>query len=93
MKGSNNAVADALSRVGANILSADGSPPMIDFKAMAEAQALDKELQNPQLHSSLKLERTPLAVSNTTILCDVSTGVARPYMPPDFRHAVFDSLH
>ena len=33
-----------------------------------------------------------LAVSESTILCDTSTGVARPLVPIAFRHAVFESL-
>ena len=27
------------------------------------------------------------------LLCDMSTGVPRPYIPQQFRQAVFDSLH
>ena len=93
VKGSNNAVADALSRMEVSALDADNSPPVIDFKAMAEAQVHDPELQCQQPSSSLKLEKVPLAVSDATIWCDVSTGVARPFVPTEFRRAVFDSLH
>lgn len=93
VKGSDNPVADALSRVGANALHAGNSPPVIDFKAMATAQASDSQLEHLKVGSPLKLEEIPLAMSDATILCDVSTGVSRPYVPEQFRRAVFDSLH
>ena len=32
-------------------------------------------------------------MSDATILCDVSTGIPRPYVPADFRRVIFDSLH
>ena len=35
----------------------------------------------------------PIPTSNSTIVCDVSTGVPRPYVPEKFRQAVFESLH
>lgn len=63
--------------------------PLSTFRAMADAQAQDSELQRTQTNSSLKLENVPLAMSDTTIACDV----ARPFVPSDFRRAIFDSLH
>ena len=35
----------------------------------------------------------PLPMSDSTIVCDVSTDVPRPYVPHTFRRAEFDSLH
>ena len=35
----------------------------------------------------------PLSMSESTILCDTSTGVARPLVPKDYRRTVFKSLH
>ena len=32
-------------------------------------------------------------MSDATILCDVSTGISRPYVPVEFRRVIFDSLH
>ncbi len=32
-------------------------------------------------------------MSDSTILCDTSTGVTRPLVPKDFRRVVFESLH
>ena len=95
MKGTANIPADALSRVETNALL-DGSPPVIDFQAMADAQATDEDiihLQSLPSSTSLQLESVPLSISESTILCDTSTGVARPVVPKDFRRAVFASLH
>ena len=52
-----------------------------------------RELHQFRTTTSLKLEQVPLAMSNSTILCDISTGVVRPYVPPEFRRTVFNSLH
>ena len=43
--------------------------------------------------TSLQLQQVPIPASSTTLLCDVSTGHPRPYVPPDLRRQVFDSLH
>ena len=77
-------MADALSRVGVSAVSA-GSP-VTDFKAMADAQAADQDLQRIRASpsTSLKLQAVPLAMSDNTILCDVSTGVSRPFVPMEF---------
>lgn len=94
VKGTDNAAADALSRIGANALNLDSSPPVIDFKAMATAQLDDPELIRLQSSpSSLTLKAVPLAMADTTIMCDTSTGVSRPFVPAGFRRAIFDSLH
>ena len=95
VKGTANAPAHALSRIELNALI-DGSPPVVDFKAMADAQGTDQDilfLQSPSSSSSLKLESVPLSTSDTTILCDTSTGIARPLVPKDYRRIVFESLH
>ena len=94
VKGTDNAAAGALSRIEANALNLDSSPQIIDFKAMAMAQLEDEDLIRLQSSpSTLTLQAVPLAVSDTTIVCDTSTGVSRPFVPASFRRAVFDSLH
>ena len=60
---------------------------------MAVAQNSDPALQRLRADSSLQLQAMPMAMSDATIWCDTSTGVSRPYVPPDFRRAIFDSLH
>ena len=80
VKGTDNAVADALSRIEANALL-DASPPQVDFVAMAEAQRTDPELSELRLllsSSSLTLAEVPLSLAEGTIVCDTSTGVYTP---------------
>ena len=95
VRGPENPVADALSRVQASAIYSAVSPPAVDFSAMSAAQSEDPELQRLQADSSLQLrfEQRPLPLSDTTLVCDVSTGVPRPYVPEAFRQAVFNSLH
>ena len=89
-KGSNNPVADALSRIKTNALHSSCS---VDLKEIAAAQETDPDLVKFQTTSSLTLKAMPLPSSDGTILCDTSTGVPRPYVPEQFRRKVFDSLH
>lgn len=86
--GLQNVVADALSRVHAI------STQLIDFAALALEQAIDPELQRLQTDgSALQLEQTDIPGSAERVLCDVSTGKARPFLTPSFRRPVFVSLH
>ena len=92
VSGNDNPVADALSRVGVNALSSQ--TPVVSFKAMAAAQQEDSNIQQFRTNgSSLTLQPMPVPTSDVTILCDVSTGTARPYVPFKFRRVIFDSLH
>ena len=70
-------------------------PPAVDFEAMAKAQVTDPELRALQTSSSSSLQFTtvPHLASPTTLVCDMSTGTSRPFVPIDFRRAVFNSLH
>ena len=90
-KGSNNPVADALSRIETNALHSNCS---VDLKEIAAAQETDPDFVKFQTTtSSLKLKTMPLPSSDGTILCDTSTGVPHPYVPEQFRCKIFDSLH
>ena len=61
---------------------------------MAAAQQTDTEISKLKPStSSLQLQPLPLPTSNVTLLCDMSTGVPRPYVPQQLRQTVFDSLH
>ena len=92
VKGADNLAADALSRIGAYALQVT-QPLVLDFNEMAAAQQSDLNLlQLRNFHSSLTLKEVPLPMSDTTIVCDVSTGVPRPFVPLKFRRSVFDSL-
>ncbi len=94
VQGSDNVVADALSRIEINA-SLSGQPPVVDFAAMAKAQAVDTQIRALQSSplTSLVVEAIPLENSHDTILCDTSTGYQRPLVPLNWRHTVFDSLH
>ena len=86
-----NPVADALSRIELNALTQHQA---IDFEDMAKAQANDPDLAEFQpSSSSLQLKAVPVPTSTTTIICDLSTGTPRPFVPQPFRRIVFDSLH
>ena len=92
IKGNDNVVADALSRVEVNVLH-DGSP-VVDLAMLATAQQQELDLIRLQLSSSsLVLESKPLPDSDLEIVCDVSTGVPRPVVPTSLRRMVFHSLH
>ena len=85
--GLDNVVADALSRIEINALIS-GKPPIVDFAAIAQAQALQS---SPS--TSLTVEAIPLPNSSVPLYCDTSTGKQRPLIPPAWRRTVFDSLH
>ena len=91
VKGADNPVADALSRIAINALSQERG---IDFEAMAKAQLEDQDLAAlRESASSLQINKVPLPASTVTLLCDLSTGVPRPVVPLPFRRAVFNCLH
>ena len=89
--GTDNPVADALSRVEVNQM--DSSSLIIDFEAMASAQHDCKFLTHDTPQLSLSLQHVPLPHSTNTIICDVSTGQPCPVVPPTYRQPVFHSLH
>ena len=62
IKGPDNSVADALSRVEINAIHTTQSPP-VDFKDIAEEQQTDPELTKLKQSSSLKLELSKIPYS------------------------------
>lgn len=57
---------------------------------MAAAQKQDLEIQAYCTASSkLQLEDIPFGTEETTLLCDMSTGLARPIVPTNWRHPGF----
>ena len=91
IKGEHNIPADALSR-GINAFSLQ---PEIDAKKISAAQQDDEELQQYLSSDStgLKLKKFPVPESDNHIVCDISTGQTRPFVPQDLRRTVFDTLH
>lgn len=87
IKGEDNVVADAMSRVDAIALEED-------YEALAKSQEADQELYKLRHKgSSLQLTNVTIPGTNISVTCDVSTGKPRPYLTPPFRRAVFDKLH
>ena len=80
--GPENVVADALSRIETNAIL-NNQPPVLDFAAMAKAQAVDPQVRSLQSAQSSPLVIEPIPLSNSTdpLLCDVSTGSQRPLVP------------
>ena len=67
----------------------------IDFSVIAAAQHRDPELRKwkSQPFPSLQLSAVPLPGTTTTLICDISTGTSRPFIPASFRRQVYNSLH
>lgn len=89
ISGIDNVVADTLSRVdeisGCNV---------IDYVAMANEQTNDDELSSLIKSSeTLKFEKFQVFGTQTKIMCDVSTGTPRPFVPNNFRRQVYESCH
>jgi cleavage and polyadenylation specificity factor subunit 1 len=85
--GSDNVVADALSRVEELEVS-------IDYQALAASQEQDQELRElRQGASSLQLKQVQIPGTTTPVTCDISTATARPFVTPEFRRAAFDTVH
>ncbi|GFU89677.1 hypothetical protein TNCV_2265671 [Trichonephila clavipes] len=87
--GSDNIAADVLSRV-----SAITFPSQIDYDCIAETQQTDQELHTLITSgTSLELKKVTFPNSSTEIMCDLSTGTARPYIPKQDRQDVFSAMH
>jgi len=88
IKGTDNSVADAFSR-----LCTITSPTTVDLAQFKQAQEADPELEQ-LLHSStsLKLQRVRYD-EDISIYCDISTGYVRPYVPETLRQQVFAFVH
>lgn len=91
ISGSENFVADALSRIETvEILES------IDYKLIAETQNSDQELSKliTMPNSKLVFEQIPVTFgSNIKIYCDKSTGKLRTFIPYKWRQTVFNNFH
>ena len=94
VKGGDNAVADALSRL--DVYTLQHQTGTIDYVDMASAQSTNSEIQrfqNGSTTTSLVLKAIPQEGSNLTLLCDTSTDASRPVVPGTCRRSVFHALH
>ncbi|CAH8847603.1 unnamed protein product [Trichobilharzia szidati] len=90
IEGDSNIVADSFSRCDVNQLLSS-----IDISSdnIVKLQKNDAELHTCRRKSSLQLQDIPIPLSDTTIICDVSTGVHRPFVPQSCRKPLFEHLH
>lgn len=90
-KGSENLVADALSRIEINQISST----IINYKEFASAQSTDEELQKllQSNTTSLKLEKHYFPIEDIDLYCDMSLKHPRPFVPLRLRKLVFENLH
>lgn len=88
IKGTDNHVADALSRIEAITQTPD-------YQTMEREQELDEELiEMLQTNSTnLNLKKLQFANLNVNLYCDVTNDIIRPYVSKSLRKTVFNSLH
>ena len=94
LKGTQNVVADTLSRIEINNLSVSQNP--LDFAEIALAQREDDFIQQvltKSVKTSLVFEELPLEDCNLVLICDTSTSKVRPVIPANFQKLVFEKIH
>ena len=89
VKGIDNLVPDALSRVNINLLT----NRTVDLENIAELQEDCPDLAYHRNNRTLDIRDQPLPSSDKTIACDFSTGPARPFIPQAARRLVFNAIH
>ena len=87
--GQHNAAADALSRMHIDVVTTTE----YSLAEIAAKQVDDIELKSRQKSSSLHLTALPLPTKCGTIVCDMSTGKPRPWVPTSLRKHVFEYFH
>ena len=81
-------MADALSRMelGTHPVCMAAGLLSLDLLSMVQAQQADAEIQAYRMAiTGLVLSDVPLPGTDTTLLCDTSTGAARPIVPCSWR--------
>ena len=87
IKGIDNIVADALSRIHTIDM-----PTIISSQQLHDSQQDDKELEN-LVQNSTSLNLQHLLIENYSIYCDVTNGTVRPYIPASLRRTASDTVH
>ncbi|GFS70352.1 transposon Ty3-I Gag-Pol polyprotein [Trichonephila clavipes] len=93
LKGSENVVAYALSRIHISTINASS---VFDFSKMAREQQKDPQLQDilsGACPTSLVLQPFPVGQPPITFHCDMSMGRIRPFVPEIFRREIFHNFH
>ena len=87
--GSQNLVADALSRIQANISFPSST---VSLSELAQQRQTDVKLQS-YLQSPNSLQLVTETTNGVSVTCDVYTGTARPFVSSSLRHCLFSFLH
>lgn len=90
ISGKDNIVADALSRI--NEVSTISFSSSIDYDLIAQHQETDNELKQ-LLTKETGLKLMKICFQKVAIMCDVSTGTPRPFIPLSLRKEVFEQVH
>lgn len=89
VSGSQNAAADALSRI-----ETISCPSPIDYKELADAQERDSNtIQTLAQQTNLSIKQVAIPGTNVKLYCETTTDNLRPYVPQEYRRAAFDSVH
>ena len=93
IKGEENTVADALSRIAG--LTAVPMPTIINWNELANARANDEDLKAllTSKTTNLRFKKLTYGVPVREVQCDVSTSNIRPYLPAKFTKQGFDLFH
>ena len=84
-----NPVADALSRMQADVSMPS---PTVPISELAQQQHTDVELQS-YLKSPNSLNLITETFNHVSLICDISTGNPRPFVPSSLRRKLFASFH
>lgn len=90
VNGTDNVVADALSRI-----ETISCPTTIDYTELAKAQETDPILENllKKVNSKLIFKKMIFPGTNIAVYCEISADKIRPYLPDQFRRIAFNSVH
>lgn len=88
IKGEDNTVADALSRI-----EEIQCPTTINYDELAYDQAQDEELKMLKTQTNLKFGDVTLPGIRQPITCELSTTNPRPFLPSKYRYAAFKAQH
>ena len=86
VRGTDNEVADALSRI-------EAVSRRVEVEELAKSQAESPEVTSYIGNPTSGLEVKKVKCGNHELVCDVSTGKRRPIVPLDMRRKVFDIFH
>lgn len=95
IKGSENIIADLLSRIEHSSPTTESDEvTVIDYEAIAKDQRIDPDFQPMQNSSALDLKLLAVPPSMTQLYCDTSKpGKIRPFIPLAHRKSVFNAIH